>query len=174
MLDVHCYYSSTSSRTIDGETVYANNYEHSGIRTWLNDDFYNSAFALGKSNILTTTVDNSASSTDDLNSPYASNNTQDKIFLLSYKDYINSDYGFSTETGQTNTRSCKTTDWARARGSYYNTGSYPYNGLSWTRSPCGESYRAWEISYSGAFRSYDNVDGTSGASVRPALSIKIA
>ena len=175
LLDAHCYYHSTSNRTIGGQTIYPNNYEYSDIRTWLNDDFYDSAFALGNEHILTTTVDNSASTTDSDSNSYACNNTQDKIFLPSYKDYINSNYGFSTFTNSDNTRYCKTTDWARARGAYYYTsnGAYQYNGYYWTRSPSSySSYYAWDVDFDGGF-DHDYVDFTSG-SVRPGLSITIA
>ncbi len=174
LLDAHCYYSSSSSRTIDGKTVYANNYEYSDIRTWLNGDFYNSAFALNNSYIQTTTVDNSAATTNSTSNSYASNNTQDKVFLPSYKDYINSSYGFSTSTGSTATRYCKTTDWARARGAWYSTNSsYLYNGYYWTRSPySGGSVDAWYVYIDGYLDGY-GVSGTN-LSVRPSLSVKIA
>lgn len=171
LLDAHCYYNSTSDRIIDGKTVYANNYEYSDIRTWLNNDFYNSAFALGNSHILTTTVDNSASTTNSSNNPYACNNTQDKVFLPSYQDCINSSYGFDS----TVSRYCRTTDWARAKGAYYytNSDSCQYNGYYWTRSPySGNSNNALEANLDGSF-SYRYVSYTS-RSVRPGLSIKIA
>lgn len=173
LLDAHCYYNSKSSRTIDGQTVYANNYKYSDIRTWLNNDFYNSAFALGNSHIQTATVDNSASTTDSSSNRYACANTEDKVFLPSYKDYINSSYGFSTSTGLTDTRYCKTTDWARARGAYYSiNASYLYNGYYWTRSPRGDyNDVALLVNYDGGLNSYyvSNAD----KSVRPALTIKI-
>ena len=174
LLDAHNYYNSASDRTIDGQTVYANNYEYNDIRSWLNDDFYNSAFALNNSYIQTTTVGNSAATTNSTSNSYACNNTQDKVFLPSYKDYINSSYGFSTSTDSTATRCCKTTDWARARGAYYNTGSsYLYNGYYWTRSPHSEySYGAWYVDGGGDLSSYGRVDDTH-SSVRPGLSIKI-
>ena len=169
LLDVHCYYNSTSDRTIDDQTVYANNYKYSDIRTWLNEDFYNLAFPKGNEFIQTTTVDNSASTTDSESNTFACDNTEDKIFLPSYQDYMNSSYGFSTSE----TRFCKTTDWARARGALYNAGSPNlYNGSYWTRSP-----------YSGVTQGVRNVgtDGNLGGtpinnkriSVRPSLSIKI-
>lgn len=175
LLDAHCYYNSASNRTIDGKTIYPNNYEYSDIRTWLNNDFYNSAFALGNTHIQTTTVDNSAATTNSSSNSYACNNTQDKVFLPSYKDYINSGYGFSTSTSPTDTRYCRTTDWARARGAYYYTssGSYQYNGFYWTRSPYSDFYdRACSVNYAGS-RSTSVHDITSN-SVRPSLSIKIA
>ena len=174
LLDNHCYYNSTDRRTIDDLTIYANNYEYSDIRTWLNNDFYNSAFALGNSYIQTTTVDNSASTTNSSSNKYACNNTQDKVFLPSYQDYINSSYGFSTETGKTDTRHCRTTDWARARGAYYDTNSdsSQYNGWYWTRSPHSDMSAVAHFIYPSGSLS-NNIVHTS-AGVRPGLSIKIA
>ena len=175
LLDAHCYYNSTSTRKIDDQTIYPNNYEYSDIRTWLNADFYNSAFALGNENILTTTVDNSASTTDpNVFDEYACNNTEDKVFLPSYQDYINSSYGFSTSTEPTDTRCCRTTDWARARGAWYSTSSsYLYNGYYWTRSPdSDDDVRAWYVKSDGSLAPSDCYRET--YSVRPAISIKIA
>lgn len=175
LLDAHCYYNSIDKRTIDGQTVYANNYEYSDIRTWLNADFYNSAFALSNEHIQTTTVNNSASTTNSSSNSYACVNTEDKVFLPSYQDYINSSYGFSTSTGSTDTRCCRTTDWARARGAFYsNSGSDQYNGHYWTRSPdSGCPYYAWYVYCDGGLIFYDLVYDTA-LSVRPGLSIKIS
>ena len=53
-LDAHCYCDTTSTRTIDGNIIYPNNYEYSNIRTWLNSDFYDLAFSLGDNYIKTT------------------------------------------------------------------------------------------------------------------------
>ena len=151
----------------------ANNYEYSEIRAWLNNDFYNSTFALGSSHIQTTTIDNSAATTNSTSNSYACNYTQDKVFLPSYKDYFNSSYGFSTSNDITSSRCCKTTDWARARGSEYNSNSSGnYNGYYWTRSPSSSrSYYAWYVSNAGDLYNY-NVD-RANFSVRPALTIKI-
>ena len=162
LLDAH-YYDDDS-----------NNYADSEIRFFLNNDFYNSAFALHYSYIQTTTVDNSASTTNSDENPYACANTEDKVFLPSYKDYINNSYGFSTSTGSTDTRYCKTTDWARARGAYLlsQTGTYAYNSYYWTRSPRkdGSKY-AWIVSV--IDYDYSDVSDTT-VSVRPALTINIA
>ncbi len=182
LLDAHCYYDFKSAgysrdeyRKINGEKVYHNNYEYSDIRTWLNNDFYNSAFTLDNSYIQTTTVDNSASTTSLSTNSYACNNTQDKVFLPSYKDYINTSYGFSASTSPTDTRYCQPTDWARARGARYSTSSsYLYNGDYWTRSPySGNSNLARYVREDGDDRFNDYVNFTS-LSVRPALTIKIA
>lgn len=175
LLDAHCYYNSTSNRTIDGQTVYPNNYKYSDIRSWLNNDFYNSAFALSNSHIQTTTVDNSAATTFSTSNSYACANTEDKVFLPSYKDYINSSYGFSTSGTSSNTRYCKTTDWARARGAWYSTtSSYLYNGWYSTRSPNSiYNYWVYQVGCDGYIGLNGNVN-TTYSSVRPGLSIKIA
>lgn len=172
LLDAHRYnefYSGTK------DDHYANNYQYSEIRSWLNDDFYNSAFALSNIHIQTTTVDNSASTTNSTSNSYACTNTEDKVFLPSYKDYINSSYGFLTTINPTDTRYCKTTDWARARGAYYNTNSsYLYNGHYCTRSPSSRySYYTWNVDFDGHLN-YDDAVHYTNYSVRPSLSIKIA
>ena len=172
LLDAHRYneyYEGTKGG------YYANNYLNSEIRAWLNGDFYGSAFALADSAILTTNVDNSAATTNSTSNPYACENTQDKVFLPSYKDYINSSYGFSTSTTNSNTRCAKTTDWARARGAavYSTSSSYLYNGYYWTRSPKSDgSSFAWCV-FNGGNLSGDWVNSTYRG-VRPSLSIVIA
>ena len=174
LLDAHDYNPSTSNRTIDGKTVYPNNYEHSGIREWLNGDFYDSAFSFGDSCVLTTTVDNSASTTGSSSNPYACENTEDKVYLLSYQDYKNTSY-FADDAA----RQCKTTDWARANGAYYSTGSsYQYNGSCLTRSPySSNSNFARCVNATGSIFEYDmwGFDvNNSYYSVRPAIRIKVA
>ena len=179
LLDAHCYHKDELNRTIDEKLIYPNNYEFSDIRAWLNDDFYNSAFALNDSFVQTTTVDNSASTTDSTSNSYACNNTQDKVFLPSYKDYINGSYGFSTSWfSSTNTRYCKTTDWARARGAQYYSSigghaPYEYNGYYWTRSPGSAfSFTAFGVFYDGYMSSGDDVY-EAFFSVRPSLWIHV-
>lgn len=171
LLDDHRYNECYSGKK-DGH--YANNYEFSEIRAWLNNEFYNSAFALDDFYIQTTTVDNSVSTTNLSSNSYACNNTQDKIFLPSYQDYINPDYDFLNSEDETNTRYCKTTDWARARGAYcFESSPYLYNGFYWTRSPCSSSSRSvWSVGFEGFLSDATLVDYT-GFSVRPCLSIKI-
>ena len=178
LLDTYCYCNSTSTRTIDGQTVYINNYKYSDIRTWLNEDFYNSAFTLGNKYIQTTTVDNSASTTNKASNKYACDDTEDKVFLPSYQDFINSSYGFSTSWYETDARRyCKTTDWARARGAcYYDSTNLSriYNGCNWIRSPYSDSaYCAWYVDNDGTLYG-DSLVYFTGGSVRPGLTIKIA
>ena len=178
ILDSHSYYHSRSSRIIDGKTVEANNYEYSDIRSWLNEDFYNSAFALENSHIQTTIVDNSADTTGIITNSYVCSDTEDKVFLPSYKDYIDSNYGFSTELEISDTRYCKTTDWARARGTFVysqttNKEIYMNNGCYWTRSPHSDSPdHCWVVSCGGSLADGLYVN-TSEYSVRPAITVNL-
>lgn len=164
ILDSRVYYGSTSYRTIEGQTVYSNNYKHSDIRAWLNDDFYNSAFVLGSKYILTTVVNNSASTTCNNTNGYACDNTNDKVFLPSYRDYLNTSYGFPNDTDETSTRDCKPTAYALAMGVKYEN--------YWTRSPANDgSTYASSINEDGSiyYRSLVTYDDFG---VRPAITIR--
>ena len=172
LLEPVTFYSSLENRTIGGKTIYPNNYEYSDLRNWLNNDFYTSAFRFNDSYIQITNVDNSASTTKSNTNPYCCNNTDDKVFLLSYKDYMNTDYGFIHDVDK---RSF-TTEWARARGSYANRESLTYknSGYHWNRSPYPS-----DSTYSGYVSSDGYADGITQVdsdyySVRPAMNIKIA
>ena len=130
----HYYHHTTSSTTIEGETVYANNYKHSDIRAWLNGEFLNTAFGeMAQSLIETTEVDNSLYSTGYDSNRYADVNTFDKVFLLSYREVTNSEYGFSSDGGDRDTaRRMTVSDYARSTGAEMNTGSC---SAWWLRSP---------------------------------------
>ena len=72
--------------------VYANDYETSSIRKWLNEDFYNTAFTNNeKSEVSTTILNNDA---QDWFGEFVQkrNETNDKIFLLSVQDVTNEDF----------------------------------------------------------------------------------
>ena len=172
LLDTYSYYNSYSNRTIDNSIVYANNYKHSDIRTWLNNDFASKAFALDNSYLSLLTVNNEANTTASLTNKYACDNTSDYVTLLTYQDYLNASYGFDVNSGeQSKTRECKTTDYARAKGAWYNTNTnYLYNGTYWTRTPSDKYYYcAYNVNSSGYLSNY-TVDGDSHC-VRPSISI---
>lgn len=147
---------------------YASNYKNSNVRTWLNGEFYNSAFLLGDSYIQTAEVDNSAASTtNDSPNEYACENTYDKVYLLSYQDYKNSSYFADVAA-----RQCKMTDYARANGCYSDTSSsYKNNGCCWTRSPnLNHSHHASRVLKDGNIIN-DSVHYTYNG-VRPAITVK--
>lgn len=162
IIDSQEYYHNMSSRTINGKTVYTNNYAESNIRKWLNETFYETAFTEIQQNLIkTTNVDNSARSTNPYNNAtqwnsgvnqYACENTEDKIFLLSEEEVTNPNYGFNGSASAYDTaRWRKTTDYAQAQGCYTYTGStYAGNGYWWLRSPYySDYYIAWHVRYNG-------------------------
>ena len=92
-----------------------NNYGESEIRFWLNNQFYNIAFTdTQKESIITTVVDNSLESSGVSNSTYSFNDTEDKLFLLSYSDLYNKDYGFDGHLCVE--RQLEPSDYAKATG----------------------------------------------------------
>ena len=168
------YYTSTYdnselTRTLNGTTIYTNNYKYSNIRAYLNgtnnqfvtdggtatdDDidwtnrgFLQTAFTASAQDLIsTTTVDNSAASTNLASNPtyynggindYACGYTTDKIFLLSYKEATDHNtYGLGGQLsyGEGCPRIRKTTDYARANHALKSTDNN-YGGNWWMRSP---------------------------------------
>lgn len=108
-----------------------NNYEYSYIRWWLNNVFYETAFSdAEKAAIETTLVDNAPYTTKHATNYFACNDTEDKVFLLSYQEA-------KTLFADNKDRYKKTTAYARASDCY----GYPTrdqklnNGHWWLRSP---------------------------------------
>ncbi len=151
----------------------SNIFNVSNLRTFLTTTFYNRAFYLNKDHncILTTTVDNSAATTSSSTNPHACANTSDKIFPLSYKDYLKVEYGFSVTESASSTREAKGTDFMKANGgACYETTSY---GFYWTRSPNGSNdYGISYIDEVGKISYHDNNQSQVG--VRPAMRIKVS
>ena len=155
-----CQYSSRNN----------NNYENSTVRDWLNDSFLNKAFYFTDEFILETEVDNSAATTDSTTNQFACDNTEDKLFLFSYRDYLNADYGFSTGSSSSETRLCKATDYARVTGAYSNDDGY---GHYWTRSPnSGNKNYASHVRTDGSIH-YDNNTSYKYLCARPGATIKL-
>ena len=175
LLDAHNYYADYANRTDNGATVYSNNYAQSEVRKFLNGSFYDTAFALNNAYVKATAVDNGAETTSSNGNLYACLDTTDKVYLPSYADYLNARYGFHATADETSqTRESKTTDYARARGAWYNTAStLEYNGSYWTRSPSDVyAYCAWNVNSGGVLSAYA-VDGASHCA-RPCITIGIA
>src|SRR5574344_48991 len=136
VLDSQDYHYSISTRTIDGSTVYSNNYQESHIRSWLNSNFYNTAFTTAEqARIQTTTADNSVASTGYSSNPYACANTSDKVFLLSYAEATSATYGLSTNAS----RQLAPSAYAKAQGINTNTND---NSHWWLRSPGSNDFNA--------------------------------
>ena len=107
-----------------------NNYAESTIRKWLNETFYDTAFTdAEKQVILTTVVDNGNSAMGTAEKPCDCDipNTEDKVFLLSYTEATNADYGL----GSADSRQKAPSAYAIALGASPETGTGPEAGYSY-------------------------------------------
>lgn len=123
----------------------SNNYANSYVRSFINNELYEEAFnEVEKSKITTSIVDNSAPTTNKNPNPFACEDTFDKVFLLSFRDYRNKSYGFLDHDMADKARLCRGSDYAISDGLARNS-TYGGTVKYWTRSP---------ISY--ALPEYDN------------------
>ena len=145
-------------------TVYANNYTESSIRAWLNNDFYETAFTdAQKANI----VEKKLSHGCGWDTNYSSEDTTDKIFMLSYSDAVNGTYGFSTNTAEFSADKAKNTqgtDYAKCQGLSVNDKG---NSGWWLRSPGREAGSAEAVTADGVI-SHSFTVNTVSEGVRPA------
>lgn len=95
---------------------YASDYESSYLRKWLNENFYYTAFSYNeRDHIMSNNWNNAASSS--AFSRYGSSTTTDYISVLSYKEALNSSYGFSASASARDSfRLCYGTDYAESQG----------------------------------------------------------
>ena len=154
--------------------TYANNYEYSAIRAWLNETFYETAFSeMQQALIEITAVDNSAASTLYADNCYVCETTNDKLFLFSNAEAVNPEYGFRYSIRDDDARKKQTTAYAQAMGVYSDGGEGPW----WLRSPgFNKSYPTSDSAFSvyspgGAW--IGDVVTTSASGVVPALWIRL-
>ncbi|MDD4532459.1 MAG: DUF6273 domain-containing protein [Bacilli bacterium] len=169
------FYENCDERVIAGEIIYPNNYKHSDIRTWLNNEFYNTAFnELQQELIKVCTIDNSIYSTGEDSNQYVCEDIEDKIFLPSLRDMVNINYGFDSDENEYDiARTRLTSDYTRAASARMSMHSSSYGyGEWWLRSPLntGSSSIRFVIS-DGCIISYNVNQNIIG--VVPALKIKI-
>ena len=151
------------------KSYYANNYEKSYLRSWLNSDFLSAAFTSEQQDDITAaTLDNSAFSTGF--SGFDSASTTDKVFLLSYKEALNTSYGFAAgENTQDPGRRAEGSDYAKCRGLYV-----AQDGSShwWLRSAGYTTLSACCVYYAGWVPNYFNVN-YAYLGVRPAIKVDL-
>ncbi len=145
------------------------------LRTWLNSTFYNKAFSSAEqAAILTTNVDNSKSQCYSGWNASGGNNTQDKVFLLSYAE-ANKYFGVTYDNSSNTKSRVAPTAYAIAQGaftySYDKTADSTDAGWWCLRSPGNYQDRAAGVDTVGSLgnSSVSNVSG----SVRPALWVNI-
>ena len=150
-------------------------WENCTMRTWLNWTFYNKAFSSAEqSAILTTNVDNSKKQCYSGYSTDGGNNTQDKVFLLSYAEankYFGVPYGNSSNTKSR----VAPTAYAIAHGTWASSSNKTADGTDagwwWLRSPGNYQDFAAVVDTDGSLRNI-TVNYVSG-SVRPTLWVNI-
>lgn len=154
-------------------------WENCTLRAWLNGTFYNKAFSSAEQAvILTTSVDNSQNQCFSLWGTSGGNNTQDKVFLLSYTEankYFGVEYWKNTGATDNVKSRVAPTPYAIAQGAYTSSSNMTADsnvaGWWWLRSPGSYRSSAAYVSPDGSLRDL-NVDYGS-ASVRPALWVSI-
>ena len=194
ILTANPYYGSHDVRELNEATINSTNYKYSNIRAYLNGSknqfvtdggtateydvdwtgkgFLQTAFtSSAQSLIATTTVDNSAASTNPASdasmynggvNDYICENTVDKIFLLSEEEATTSDYGFNSNPNTADTsRMRAATDFAKA--------NYASSWV-WLRSPAHYKEKVFYLNGDGT--SYHTLEVIRGeGSVVPALCL---
>ncbi len=158
------YHDDKGSKERGG--TYGNNYAASEIRKWLNEDFYNAAFnEMQKKLIEITNVDNSANSAGGGNNVSYCEDTNDKVFLLSYKES-------TTYLRRSLDRRTGSSAYAKCQGASQNENYYD-NCEWWLRSGFGGNDNcACYVYVDGIVGTYGLV-GTTSIGVRPALYINL-
>lgn len=145
------FYLGSTTRQIEEDVIFPNNYEYSILREWLNgpEGFYETAFSAGaKEKIRITEVDNTSiqmsyDGENGINTLFSCSNTLDKVFLPStYELTASGGYGFpkytasygEEQSAENKLRIRKSTDYSVARGCFQSV-SKDLGGAWWTRSP---------------------------------------
>lgn len=165
-LDAQRYNKDTTSVT----------WETCTLRTWLNGTFYNKAFSSAEqAAILTTNVDNSKNQCYSGWSTSGGNNTQDKVFLLSYAE-ANKYFGVTYDNSSNTKSRVAPTAYAIAQGAWTSSSNKTADstdaGWWWLRSPGYYQDCAALVYYDGSLFGFFSVNDASG-SVRPALWVNI-
>ena len=164
-LDAQPYYKEWTSIT----------WERCTLRTWLNETFLNKAFTTQEqTGILLTNVDNSRRQGYSGWTTSGGNNTQDKVFLLSYTE-ANKYLGVTYDNSNNMESRIAPTDYAVKHRAYSSSNDKTSEGRAagwwWLRSPGEFQYSAARV-HTGGSLSGSSVEDSSGC-VRPALWINL-
>ena len=136
-------------------------WETSGIREWLNNEFYNTAFGESERSMIESThlinADNAEFNID------GGNDTDDKVFLLSI-DEAEAYFGSDEE------RNCEASAYAEEQGAFVD--SDDGNCWWWLRSPGGSANYGSYVS--GHIDEYGFMISGSNRTVRPCVSVRVA
>ncbi len=140
-------------------TYYANDYSQSSIREWLNSYFITTAFSSEQAEtIKPVMLNNNCPDSAAFNAPA----TEDQIFLLSYYEVQNEDFGFSSDDDRLTTA----TDYARCQGIF----EYEDTPLQWLRTPTNNTSDAYFIIINGS-PDYSNDVTETDIGICPAMAL---
>ena len=173
------YRQVTDDKTGSRYDAYPGEWEHSMARLWAKQTFYPNAFMLGNEKVMQVETDFSKTTTDNPQENYRAPNIMyatcdDYVFFLSYQDYVNYNYGFSTDEYVDSARASKTTDFVRSKGIFLdpsNKGNvYELDGYYWTRSVASTSNSPWGVSPRGQLNTLNSAP-TEFVGMRPAIRL---
>ena len=147
-------------------------WENCTLRTWLNDGFYNAAFSEGeKDKIVSYTHENEDHPSYNTE---GGNNTTDNLWVLSYSDAINTNFGFSSDKNNYDeARRAQGTDYAESQGLWVSTtNTYPGNSEWWLRTPGSNSNEACGV-YNNGDSGIINIVYNTDVGIRPAFKFKL-
>ncbi len=156
------------------ETVVSITWENCTLRSWLNREFYGTAFSSSEqAAIVVQDVGNE-------DNPYyhteGGNDTRDNVYLLSIGEVINPEYGFCEDCSTYSaSRRVQASDYAHARGGWINT-SISYKGSSkwWLRSPGNYTNTAADVNDNGYVNRSGNYVYNGNRVCVPALHINLS
>ena len=179
ILDAHNFSSNTEEGGFVKEYAgyYPNDWGQSDLRAWLNGQFFDKAFSPLDGAALNT-VKVISSYPQSKYSAHAKNieDTRDKVYCMSYKEAT--ERPFITETSYDALRIATVTDYARARGAWFNTvvnaeegDRLNGSGSWWLRTVGHETSYAAIVRYTGELgRPQEYVDNKN-VGVRPSVSV---
>lgn len=149
-------------------------WENCMLRNWLNNDFYRMAFSSGEQRaVVPQTIINEDN--PEYNTK-GGNDTTDKVYLLSFSEAMNPDYGFCEKySAYSVSRRVKASDYAHVRGAAVSTDTdYAGNCKWWLRSPGSTTALAVNVEYDGSVYNYGYLLGYYNDACVPALHINLS
>lgn len=182
MFNIDClqFNLTASERIENNETVYANNWEYSNIRNWLNNSFKNKYFNEWELNLLSlsiTQVQNGTRTGDNVLSdldkyPWnKQSDTEDMFYIMSYADKTDFKLGYEQKSGvNDDKRVAECTDYAIFRGLNATETEEGYVAAYWTRSVATNAVYVYCVDENGKIGKYKVTDSMG---IRPVVTLNL-
>ena len=181
------FYSDLEMRTVNGESVYPNNYAYSNVRAWLNGcdgssynvnnyagkGFLDISFTAYEKDLINYTLVNN-NSAGPLSGNFATTETTDKVYLLNYSEVTNTNYSFTSTTEANESRKAILSDYTRCNWCHMIDNQY---GSWWLRSTyydqSNKGTSARVVYNNGVVGNNDSGVNDTYYGVRPAITITL-